>query len=399
MKILERIDIIRGIGNNRQLYNDEWFKTTELINKWAKEGDLEVYKDILGNVFCRLRGYDDSRTIGIVSHFDSVENGGAYDGIVGILGGIEALTLLKEKMGKPEVSIEVICICEEEGARFKTTFLGSRGLMGKLDYNKIIKLIDKNNISFFEAREAIGLIDFTEEDLALCQRNDIISCIELHVEQSRFLDETKVPIGIGTHIPGQMKIKMTMIGEANHAGTTTMFERKDALCCAAKIISFVEHLGIKYGGITTTGYSINAQNATNVIPSRVELIHDMRHHDPEIFNQMLDDLYMYAEKEEEKRGVKIYFEKLIKVEPAKMNDYINDLIRKSSKQLGLRYMDLKSGAGHDIQIFSNNAVQTGIIFIPSMDGISHRPEEYTEDSDIINGVKVLINVVKSLAYQ
>lgn len=398
MKILERINQIKIIGNNRRIYSDEWLNTHKLLIKWAKEYNLDVKVDVIGNIFCRLVGYDDSRTIGIISHYDSVENGGAYDGIVGVLGGLETLSLLGEKYGKPEISIELICIAEEEGARFKTTFLGSRTLIGALKYQNLEALKDEDGVSFFEARRVAGLDTFTENQLMNCQRNDIISCLELHIEQSKNLDELHIPIGVCKHIPGQMKIKMTMIGEANHAGTTTMFERKDALCCAAKIISFVEHLGIKYGGITTTGYSINVQNATNVIPSHVELIHDMRHHSAETFNQMLMDLQLYAKQEEERRGVKIEFEKLVKIEPSKMSEHLNETIHRSIKQQGLKYIDLNSEAGYDVQIMESVGIPSGLIFIPSRDGISHRPEEFTEDVDIIRGVNVLTHTIKSLAY-
>ncbi|RDU24088.1 M20 family metallo-hydrolase [Anaerosacchariphilus polymeriproducens] len=398
MKILKRIQEIKNIGNNRQLYNEQWVETKKALERYAIEDGLKVSEDIIGNLFCRLEGYNRSKTISIISHFDSVENGGAYDGIVGILAGIEALGMLKKKFGTPEVSLEVICIAEEEGARFKTTFLGCRALFGDLKYENLKRLKDKQNISFFKAREVIGLKPFSQKELDRCQRNDIITAIELHVEQSRYLEKTQIPIGICTHIPGQMKIRMVIVGEANHAGTTPMFERKDALCCAAKIISFVEHLGIKYEGVTTTGYTINAKNATNIIPSKVELIHDMRHHDPEVFNQMLEDLTNYAKREEEKRGVHIEFEKLVKIEPVELSTEINEQIKKVTRQIGLRQMEFKSGAGHDVQIMSSHDIPSGLIFIPSVEGISHRMEEYTKNEDIVNGLNVLALTIKNLSY-
>lgn len=398
MKILQRIEEIKKIGNNRQLYNEQWVETKKALEKYAIEDGLTVSEDMIGNLFCRLEGYNSSKTISIISHFDSVENGGAYDGIVGVLAGIETLGMLKKKFKTPEVSLEVICIAEEEGARFKTTFLGCRALVGDLTYDKLEQLKDEENISFFEAREAIGLKPFSQKELDRYQRKDIITAIELHVEQSRYLEKTQIPIGICTHIPGQMKIRMVIVGEANHAGTTPMFERKDALCCAAKIISFVEHLGIKYEGVTTTGYTINAKNATNIIPSKVELIHDMRHHDPEVFNQMLEDLMNYSKREEEKRGVHIEFEKLVIVEPVEMNIEINDQIKKATRQMGLKQMEFKSGAGHDVQIMSSHGIPSGLIFIPSVEGISHRPEEYTKEEDIVNGLNVLAMTIKNLSY-
>lgn len=398
MKILQRIEEIKNIGNNRQLYNEQWVETKKVLEKYAIEDGLKVSEDMIGTLFCRLEGNDRSKTISIISHFDSVENGGAYDGIVGILAGIETLGMLKKKFGIPEVSLEVICIAEEEGARFKTTFLGSRALFGELQFEKLKQLKDEQNIGFFEAREAIGLTPLTQKELDRCQRKDIITAIELHVEQSRYLEKTQIPIGICTHIPGQMKIRMMIVGEANHAGTTPMFERKDALCCAAKIISFVEHLGIKYEGVTTTGYTINAKNATNIVPSKVELIHDMRHHDPKVFNQMLEDLINYAKREEERRGVHIEFEKLVKIEPVEMSTEINEQIKKAARQIGLRQMEFKSGAGHDVQIMSSHGIPAGLIFIPSVEGISHRPEEYTKEEDIVKGFHVLAMTIKNLSY-
>lgn len=398
MKIIERIDAIKKIGTNRQLYNEQWRKTKNLLMDYGKEAGLKVYEDILGNVFCRLEGYDDSRTIAIISHYDSVENGGAYDGIVGVLAGLEVVSLLQEKGEKPDISIEVICIAEEEGARFKTTFLGSRLLTGELNYEKVIHLQDERGMNFFDARQEVNLPPFDEEALVKAQRKDIIYALELHIEQSRYLDEVHIPIGICNRIPGQMKINMTIIGEANHAGTTSMFERKDALCCAAKIISFVEYLGIKHEGVTTTGYSMNDKNRTNVIPSRVELIHDMRHQDPDVFEQMLVELTDYARKEEEKRGVQITFEKLVKIPPALMSETVMEQITYGSKKLGLESMTLKSGAGHDVQVLANAGIACGLIFIPSVGGISHREEEYSREEDIIKGVKTLWMTVKTLAY-
>ncbi len=398
MKILQRIEEIKNIGNNRQLYNQQWLETKKTLERYAIEDGLKVSQDVIGNLFCRLEGYNRSKTISIISHFDSVENGGAYDGIVGVLAGIETLGMLKEKYKTPEVSLEVICVAEEEGARFKTTFLGSRALFGNLKYEKLEQLTDEQNISFFKAREAIGFPPFSQKELDRCKRDDIITAIELHIEQSRYLEKTQIPIGICTHIPGQMKIRMVIVGEANHAGTTPMFERKDALCCAAKMISFVEYLGIKYEGVTTTGYTINAKNATNIIPSKVELIHDMRHHDPEVFNQMLEDLLNYTKREEEKRGVHIELEKLVKIEPVEMSTQINEQIKKAARQIGLRQMEFKSGAGHDAQIMASQGIPSGLIFIPSVKGISHRPEEYTKDEDIANGLHVLAMTIKNMSY-
>lgn len=399
MSIMDKIHRIKNIGNDRLLYTKQWEQAKKYIIEVAKEKGLKTREDPLGNVFCRLEGYDDTKTIAVMSHFDSVMNGGAYDGIVGVFGGIEALSMLQEKYGRPDISLEVICIADEEGARFRTTFLGSRALLGELRYENILKLVDEDGIKFTEAIKSCSYECISQDKLNQCIRNDIISCLELHIEQGKYLHETGVPIGIVTKIPGQMKVKMTIYGEASHAGTTPMFERKDALCCAAKIISFVEHIGIKYNGITTTGYSRNATNITNVIPSKVELIHDIRNHDQDTFKQMFDDLYIYAQQQEERRGVKIHFDKLIKIEPAMMSKRINETIKNAATRFGYRNMELKSFAGHDIQVFASAGIQTGLIFIPSKDGISHAPEEYTEEKEIVNGVRVLTKTLKNMAYK
>lgn len=396
--MIDYIKKIKEIGNNRLLYTREWAQTRDFIISTAKEIGLTVKQDALGNIFCRLEGYDDSKTVAVMSHFDSVNDGGAYDGIVGIFGGLEALGVLKKEYGVPDISMEVICVADEEGARFKTTFIGSRGLVGLLNYETIEQLTDDEGISFQEARKAAGYDKLSDKNLEACKREDIISCIELHIEQGKYLSDKHIAIGIVNKIPGQMKVKMIIHGEKSHAGTTPMFERKDALCSAANIISFVEQLGIKYNGVTTTGYSINATNITNVIPSRVELIHDIRNHNMTLFNHMLEDLDMCAHKQEEKRGVMVEFDKLVKIEPALMSSSINHIIKNVSDKLNYKSIEMKSFAGHDIQVFASAGIASGLIFIPSVDGISHAPDEYTLEEDLVKGVKVLVQVLRKQAY-
>lgn len=398
LSIMEKIEALKAIGCNRGIYTQEWYKSYCIIQEWATEIGLETKTDCLGNIFCRLKGLDNSKTVALISHFDTVKNGGAYDGVVGIVGGLEVLRQLKEENIMPDISIELIAICDEEGSRFKTTFLGSRGIVGGLQIDELENAVDEENISFLQSRMNSGFNSITTKDLLECKRKDIIKSLELHVEQSSFLYNTAIPIGIATSIPGQIKIKMTVIGVANHAGTTNMIERKDALCGAAKIISFVEELGIKYNGITTVGYSMNLRNATNVIPSRVELIADLRHHDLKTFNRMIDDLQDYTLVLEDKRGIEIQFEKLVKIDPVETDLEISNIIKRNAKKLDYKFLEIKSGAGHDTQIFANNSIKTGLIFIPSEKGLSHCPEEFTKDEYIEYGVKLLYYVTKKLAY-
>lgn len=399
MDTLTMINHIRSIGNNRLLFNDQWQRTRNYLKGIGRDLGLTVQEDVLGNLTFRLEGFDNQRSIGVISHYDSVTDGGAFDGIFGIAAGLESLKNLKDKYGKPDMNLEVLAVCDEEGARFKTTFLGSRALVGQLNYTAIQALKDDNGITFEEARAEAGYKPLTKEDLKACViKNQMQKCFEVHIEQGKLLDDTKNDIGVVSHIPGQMKVKVTIIGEANHAGTTSMFERKDALCCGAKIVSFVEHLGIKYGGITTTGYSVNALNMTNIIPSRVTLINDIRHHDPVKFKRMLEDLKAYTNSEEERRGVAIHFEKMVIIEPVQLNKGLQTELANVATRLNLKHMNLKSNGGHDIQILSAAGIQSGLLFVPSIKGISHRQDEFTEDYHIQQGVKVLTHTLKRSAY-
>lgn len=404
MANLERIkahfDVMRKFtatpneGMTRLSYSPEDIKTRNYIKAKMEEYGLRVWEDGLGNIFGKLAGtIPDAPSVLVGSHFDSVPNGGIFDGVAGVVAGLEVAALFQEQNIQPAYPLEVIAMVEEEGTRFGSGLMGSRGIHGILDKEDFQKMRDKEGISVAEAMKQAGL---DPSQPVHRHPKTMKAFLELHIEQGPVLEKEKISLGIVDKIVGMCQLEVTVKGKAGHAGTTPMDMRQDALVVAAKIVAQLPDLvkNEEKGTVITTGQLNVYPNGANVIPEKVVFTIDLRSGDEETMERVLETVEKFIQAEE-KAGINIDIEQKLWVPPKKLNEQIHHLLQKSAEKLGITYMTMPSGAGHDAMIFSD-FTDTGLIFIPSKNGISHHPDEWSEFEDIARGIDVLFEAVKVL---
>lgn len=383
-----------GKGTTRLTYSPEDLQARQYIKQKMKEYGLTVQEDGFGNIFGRLEGtLKDAPSVLIGSHFDSVPNGGSYDGPAGVVAGLEVAALFAENKLTPKYPLEVIALIEEEGSRFGGGLMGSRGIVGLLDEEGFNSLKDKDGIYAVDAMKEIGL------DPSLPKKRDpktMKAYLELHIEQGPILEEKGIPIGVVEAIVGLTQLEVTVKGQAGHAGTTPMDKRADALVTAAKMIAQFPDLAETegQGTVVTTGRLSVYPNGANVIPDKTVFTVDIRSGKEEnvlnVIQKVKDLAVSYS-----KTGIEVTVEQLLYIQPKEMNKDIVSLLKRKSSELGIPKCSINSGAGHDAMVFSD-FTNVGMLFIPSKDGLSHCPEEWSDSRHIANAVQVLYEAAKKL---
>jgi len=388
----EDLDLTKGV--TRPTGSEANKKVRDYAVKRMEEIGLEVKVDAVGNIFGRLEGTETRKgTVMSGSHLDSVINGGQFDGALGVFGAIEVIRSLIEEGFENERPLEVVIFTGEEGSAFKQSLLGSSVLTGKITVEEALGLRNYEGITLEEALEKIGYKgDFVRS------LDDVEYMVELHVEQGPVLWKEKIPIGVVEVISGITWVFANIEGEPNHAGTTPMTMRKDALVAAAEIISLVNKLAREIGPSTvgTVGRLNVYPNGVNIIPGKVEMGIDIRDVIKENMNKLKDDVLEALKQLEQKHGVNVNLRIPIIHEPTPLAPEVINTIEKSAKQLGIRAKRMNSGAGHDSQNMAEK-VKTGMIFVPSVGGVSHSPLEWTDWGDIEKGVCVLKETLKHLS--
>lgn len=381
-------------GTTRLTYSEEDLQARTYIKEQMKTYGLKVREDGLGNIFGKLEGEKkDAPSVIVGSHFDSVPNGGDYDGPAGVVAGLEIAALFQENHIKPAHPLEIIAMIEEEGSRFGGGLMGSRGIAGYLQKDDIKQLKDKNGISVPEAMEEIGL------DSSLEVKRDpktIKAFLEMHIEQGPLLEEEQISVGVVESIVGLTQLEVTISGKAGHAGTTPMDRRSDALVAAANIIAKLPQIAIEEGEgtVTTVGRHEVFPNGANVIPDKVTFSVDIRsskeEHIKNVVQKVKDFIASY-----EKDNIQAEVEQSLYMQPKELNQEIRSLLQASCEQLDISYITMHSGAGHDAMVLSD-ITEVGLIFVPSKDGLSHCPEEWTAIHELAAGVEVLYETALKL---
>ncbi|MBM7587455.1 allantoate deiminase [Bacillus pakistanensis] len=383
-----------GKGTTRLTYSNEDLLARNYIKEKMKEYGLTIREDGLGNIFGKLEGtLKDAPSVLIGSHFDSVPNGGSFDGPAGVIVALEVAALFAENQLTPKYPLEIVALIEEEGARFGGGLMGSRGMVGSLSEEDFKRLKDKDGVTTVEAMEKIGL------NSSLPKRRDpntIKSFLELHIEQGPILEEKDIPIGVVEAIVGLTQLEVTIEGKAGHAGTTPMDRRTDALIAAANIISQFPGLAIEEenGTVITTGRLHVLPNGANVIPNKVEFSVDIRSSQEEPISNVIAKIKGLIHSYQE-QGYRISVEQPLYMKPKGMNNEMVALLKEKSTELGVPYCSINSGAGHDAMVFSD-VTDVGMIFVPSKDGRSHCPEEWSDAMDLAKGVQIFYEAAKSL---
>lgn len=387
---------LKNGGTTRLLYTKEWLDAQKALKKEIENCGMEAYFDDIGNLFGRLEGTDKKdEVIATGSHIDTVVSGGKLDGQFGIIGGLIAINNLHKKYGKPKKTIELFSMAEEEGSRFPFVFWGSKNIFGLASEDDVKTLEDSKGNNFAEEMKKCG---FTYNK-GNKKREDIKAFIELHIEQGNTMEKKGKSVGVVTSIVGQRRFDITLIGEANHAGTTLMRYRKDAIQGYAKIVDKAIDMANEVGDplVLTFGHVSVTPNTVNVVPGKVEFSMDCRHTDEDELRDFTQKIVEMMNKVADKKDLKIEIDMWMDAPPVKMDENIINTIESICNEKELNYMVTHSGAGHDSQIFGVR-VPTGMIFVPSIDGISHNPKEDTKLEDLKQGVIALEETLYKLAY-
>jgi hydantoinase/carbamoylase family amidase len=363
---------------------------------------LRVIVDPVGNIYGkRMRAVDPSLpSIVSGSHICTGTNYGKYDGTIGVLGALEAIRLLNEAEVTTVHPVEVAVFTAEESQRFRATMPGSQSVAGKLTSEDLHRYKDENGVSLWDALVSAG---YHPEDLPLAQRtkSTIKAYVELHIEQGPVLEKAGKRIGIVTAIAGSTRLFATIVGRADHSGATPMALRKDALCAAAELITSVEQFGREEAhksSVATVGYLKVEPGSMVVIPGQVTLSVDMRSIDSQSKKRMAANLQRKLADVACDRGVEISIETVQEGEPVQISERIVATIRQTCDELGIDALGMHSGAVHDAQQIATFA-DVGMIFVPSVAGRSHCPEEYTRIEDIALGTELLAHVLLKLSGQ
>lgn len=403
-EVAHLVDWLGGFGKDpeggvtRLLYTNEWVEAQKALEKAMQEDGLTTHYDEIGNLFGRLEGskYNDE-TILTGSHVDTVKNGGKLDGAFGILAGVLALRHLKAEYGQPLRNLEVVSFAEEEGSRFPYAFWGSKNLVGIAKKEDVENIEDFDGVPFVDAMREAGF-DFRDESKPI--RNDVKGFVEIHIEQGNVLENEGKSIGVVHSIVGQRRFTIEVNGVANHAGTTPMGYRKDAVYAASQMIQGVIDKAIEYGDplVATVGKIEVKPNIVNVVPGHALFTLDVRHTEKKVLVKFTEELTTIINRISTDSGVETTIDMWMDENPIPMDPQIVDAIEKQTKEKGLNYKMMHSGAGHDSQIIAP-IVPTAMIFVPSRDGISHNPLEYTSPEELATGVQALMESLYVLAYQ
>ncbi len=353
---------------------------------------LEVYIDFAGNIIGKRKGKNASlKPISFGSHIDRVPNGGNYDGCVGSMASLEVLEVLNENNIITKHPLEIIIFSNEEGG-----VMGSRAIAGHLG-KSALNVINSTGYSMGEGIMRLGG-DTTRIKEVARKKDEIAAFLELHIEQGGTLEKENIDIGLVEGIVGLKWWDVEFTGFSNHAGTTPMNSRQDALLAAAKFIVAVNEITNSFEGaqVGTVGKIKAEPGAPNVIPGRVITSLEIRDLSSEVIEKVYQAIKAKGEEIAKASDVQIEFRPLdTTADPAIMTSSIQDAIGKSAEKLGLSTKRMPSGAGHDAQDMALIA-PTGMIFVPSKGGISHSPKEFTSAKDMANGANVLLHTILAL---
>lgn len=384
-------------GVTRLLYDPAWIAAQRAIKEKMEKIGLSARYDDVGNLFGRVAGRDpEARVILTGSHIDTVKDGGKYDGAYGIVAALIAVEYLLTHYGLPLKPIEVVSLCEEEGSRFPMTYWGSGNITGVKSRKKVRDIKDANAVPFEQAMRDAGF-GFGQHPQP--ERRDLECFIELHIEQGQVLEREGKSIGVVSHIVGQRRYDITVRGESNHAGTTPMHWRHDAMFTAAELIRLLtlRAKADESGLVATVGRMDVKPNVGNVIAREVTFSLDVRHSDAERIRLFCEECFGEFENIAAEHGTDVVCRKWMDESPVAMDSVLSATAEDILKQKGISYKTMTSGAGHDSQVFGIYC-PTALLFVPSRGGISHSPEEFTNTEDLQRGVRLLIDLLYKLAY-
>ncbi|WP_457336531.1 Zn-dependent hydrolase [Rhizobacter sp. P5_C2] len=388
-----RIGAIDGGGVCRIALTDADRAGREQLVQWMKEAGLEVHVDQIGNLFGIRAGTYDLAPVMTGSHIDTVATGGRYDGIYGVMAGLEVVRWLDAKGVRTRRPLVVAAFTNEEGVRFMPDMMGSLVHAGGLPLQQALDTIGTDGARLGDELQRIGFAGSMR-----CGTIRPHAFVELHIEQGPVLEAEGIAIGAVHDLQGISWQSISIQGQSNHAGTTPMHLRRDAGHCAAAIAVFVRELALRFGGsqVGTVGAIELHPNLINVIASRATLTVDLRNTDEATLQRAEAELAGFVQRLAAEQGVTITAHSLARFEPVRFDERLVGRIEQAAAARGLTQRRITSGAGHDAQMIARIA-PSAMIFVPSRGGISHNPREFTAPGQLRDGANVLLDVLRALA--
>lgn len=396
MDWLAGISDAQGPGTTRLLYSPSWIEAQKQLKEKFESLGFICEFDAVGNLFATLEGSEQpEEVIASGSHVDTVTKGGRLDGQLGIMAAYLAMEKLIQKNGQPKKTLQIISMAEEEGSRFPYVFWGSKNIFGLAHKKDVETIKDAEGVGFEEAMRAAGF-DYLEGEPKFAK---IAAFVELHIEQGNFLEKEGKQVGVVNAIVGQKRYDVVLKGQANHAGTTLMSYRKDTVDCFARIVTQSLDKARAEGNplVLTFGRVEPKPNTVNVVPGETLFSIDCRHTNQDTLNRFTQELEADMQAICQEMGIEISIDNWMDESPVPMDETLVETLEAVCRENDLNYQLMHSGAGHDAQIFAPR-VPTVMVFVPSIDGISHNPAEHTEAEDIVPGIQALAGTLEKLAY-
>lgn len=383
-----------GPGTNRLTFAPEYWAAVDYVAGQLAALGYERTTTSHGNTRFRRRGASRDRpAVAVGSHLDAVPQGGRFDGVAGVVAGTEIARLLAERGIGPDRPYEVIVFAEEEGARFGSVLTGSKAMAGRLTGEALAEMRDGDGVGYLEALGPRG--EHAPTDADVLTAGDLAAYFELHIEQSLVLETAKIPIGIVKAITGIRQYRAVFSGVANHAGATPMGLRRDSLAAAAQVIQSVERLAASSAtGVTvgTVGLLVNEPNAANVVPGRTVCVVDLRDTDEAALNEVSNNVLQAIETIAAERQIGVEVRLTADSAPTILSPRLRGALIESATKQGVDCLEMPSGAAHDTQEIARIS-DAAMIFVPSVGGRSHCPEEDTPYEAIAQAVDVLMGAV------
>ena len=380
-------------GMQRLAFSPDDVTARELTLSLMSRAGMETRIDAGGNIIARKPGASpDLPAIALGSHIDTVPNGGKYDGSLGVLGAIEAVQTLADQDMQLRHSVEVMVFTNEEGTRFRRWLFGSRAMARLLEDDDRTAVDDEGVLMSARLADIGGNMSLVHH--AGRGKDELAAYFELHIEQGPTLHQSGLPIGVVTGITGRWVYDVEVTGVANHAGTTPMAARHDALVSASRLVLGVQSMAsdLEICRVGTAGNIQSYTNAVNVIPGRISLGVEFRDVDMEALAGADTEFRRMAAGIAAADGVSIEIQRFENTQSVPIGSRMQEMVAAAADQAGLAFQQLPSGAGHDAQAMAA-ITEAAMIFVPSVNGVSHAPEEYSTPEDCANGAQVLLNLL------
>jgi allantoate deiminase len=399
-ELVRRLELLGRVSDDaerltRTFLSPAMRRANSQVGDWMREAGLVVREDAVGNLVGRLAAANPKApTLVVGSHLDTVRDAGRFDGPLGVLLGIAAVEVLRRSRIELAYSLEVVGFSEEEGVRFGSAYLGSKGYTGTLRARDLA-LRDRDGVSIRQALEEFGGGRFSVPKPAH-RRRDLLGYLEVHLEQGPVLEAVGLPVGVVTAIAGQTRLRFTWTGKAGHAGTTPMALRRDALAGAAEFVLVAEALARRTPGLMATVGSLETRpGAPNVIPGTVQHTLDVRHEKDRVRNKALADLLRTAQRIADSRRLSVISESTQANDATPCAPLLSRRLAASVAARGISPLRLPSGAGHDGVVMAA-LTPIAMLFVRCRDGLSHHPDEFVAPRDLAVALEVTVDFLERM---